>query len=98
MHGNTYTSKSGYKTRSIDHILKEVKSFFDIHKAESTYAGGIHLEMTGSNVTECIGGINKITDGDLSKFYETTCDPRLNCDQSLELAFYITEALKNQIK
>jgi 3-deoxy-7-phosphoheptulonate synthase len=98
MHGNTYSSSSGYKTRSIVDIITEVKGFFDVHKSQNSYAGGIHLEMTGLDVTECIGGINEITEGDLSRFYQTTCDPRLNCNQSLELAFYLTEILKEQSK
>ena len=95
MHGNTFSSSSGYKTRSFDDIVKELKAFFEIHQAENSYAGGVHLEMTGANVTECIGGIHKITEGDLSNFYESACDPRLNCDQALELAFYIADVLKN---
>ena len=96
MHGNTFTSSTGYKTRLLNDILDEIKAFFQIHEAENSYAGGIHLEMTGSDVTECLGGLDEVTEGDLSKFYETTCDPRLNCNQALEIAFYITEVLKQQ--
>ena len=86
MHANIEKSKSGYKTRNFKNILSEVKSFFKIHKQVGTYAGGIHLEMTGQNVTECIGGLQKI-DKDLSSRYHTHCDPRLNASQSIELAF-----------
>ena len=75
-------------------ILSEVKSFFKVHKSEGTYAGGIHLEMTGQNVTECMGGMQKISDKDLSSRYHTHCDPRLNASQSIELAFLIASHLK----
>ena len=87
MHANIEKSKSGYKTRNFKNILSEVKIFFKIHKEIGTYAGGIHLEMTGQNVTECIGGLQKISDKDLSNRYHTHCDPRLNASQSIELAF-----------
>ncbi len=96
MHGNTVKASSGYKTRPFELILKEVGSFFDIHRAEGTYAGGIHLEMTGQNVTECIGGSHAIKDADLSDRYHTHCDPRLNADQSIELAFLVAELLKRE--
>ena len=95
MHANIEKSKSGFKTRSFKNILNEVKSFFKLHKKCGTYAGGIHLEMTGQNVTECIGGLQKISDKDLSSRYHTHCDPRLNASQSLELAFTMANYLKN---
>ncbi len=94
MHGNTIKSSSGYKTRRFDHILGEVKDFFAVHKAEGTHPGGVHFEMTGQNVTECIGGAEKITDEDLSSRYHTHCDPRLNANQALELAFLVADELK----
>jgi 3-deoxy-7-phosphoheptulonate synthase len=96
MHGNTISSGSGYKTRPFDRILQEVKSFFAVHAAEGTYAGGVHLEMTGSNVTECTGGARAITDEDLNDRYHTFCDPRLNAEQSIELAFLLAELLKGE--
>ena len=94
MHGNTITAGSGYKTRPFDRILSEVETFFAVHRAEGTHAGGIHIEMTGQNVTECTGGAGAISDANLSDRYHTHCDPRLNADQSLELAFLISERLK----
>lgn len=94
MHGNTIKAASGYKTRPFDMILQEVKGFFAVHQAEGTHAGGIHLEMTGKNVTECTGGARLITDGDLSDRYHTACDPRLNAEQALELAFLVAELVK----
>ncbi len=94
MHGNTIKASSGYKTRDFARILAEVRQFFDVHQAEGSYAGGIHIEMTGQNVTECIGGARPITEDGLSDRYHTHCDPRLNADQSLELAFLIAETLK----
>jgi 3-deoxy-7-phosphoheptulonate synthase len=94
MHGNTVTSATGYKTRPFDLILKEVKSFFAIHTGEGTYAGGVHLEMTGKNVTECTGGARGITDAELNDRYHTVCDPRLNAEQSIDLAFLLAELLK----
>ncbi len=94
MHGNTIKASTGYKTRDVDSVLGEVSRFFAIHKAEGTHAGGVHLEMTGRNVTECIGGRFKITEDDLGDRYHTFCDPRLNADQSLELAFLIADSLK----
>jgi 3-deoxy-7-phosphoheptulonate synthase len=97
MHGNTIKAgTSGYKTRPFDLILKEVGGFFDIHRAEGTHAGGIHIEMTGQNVTECVGGAKAVTETDLSDRYHTHCDPRLNADQSLELAFIMAERLKRE--
>ena len=94
MHGNTITAATGFKTRPFDRILDEVDSFFAIHRAEGTHAGGIHVEMTGQNVTECTGGAGAITDANLSDRYHTHCDPRLNADQALELAFLMAERLK----
>jgi len=94
MHGNTIKAANGYKTRPFDLILQEVEAFFDIHRAEGTHPGGVHLEMTGQNVTECIGGAREVTETDLSDRYHTYCDPRLNADQALELAFLIAERLK----
>jgi 3-deoxy-7-phosphoheptulonate synthase len=94
MHGNTIKASSGYKTRDFASILAEVEQFFAVHKAEGTWAGGIHIEMTGQNVTECIGGATPVPAAGLSDRYHTHCDPRLNADQSLELAFMIAETLK----
>jgi 3-deoxy-7-phosphoheptulonate synthase len=96
MHGNTITAASGFKTRPFDRVLKEVDSFFAIHRAEGTHAGGVHIEMTGQAVTECTGGANPIMDADLSDRYHTHCDPRLNADQSLELSFLMAERLKEE--
>jgi 3-deoxy-7-phosphoheptulonate synthase len=97
MHGNTIKAASGYKTRPFERILGEVRSFFAIHRAEGTYAGGIHAEMTGRNVTECTGGAVAITDEGLADRYHTHCDPRMNAGQSLELAFLIAEGLKQEL-
>ncbi len=94
MHGNTIKSTSGYKTRPFEHILGEVQGFFAAHKTEGTHPGGVHFEMTGQDVTECIGGAHAIGDEDLSSRYHTACDPRLNANQSLELAFLIADELK----
>ena len=94
MHGNTIKSSTGYKTRPFDRILAEVRGFFAVHQAEGTYAGGVHFEMTGQNVTECIGGARAISEASLGDRYHTHCDPRLNADQALELAFLISEQLK----
>jgi 3-deoxy-7-phosphoheptulonate synthase len=93
MHGNTITA-AGYKTRPFDKIMAEIRSFFAIHQAEGSYAGGIHLEMTGKNVTECMGGARAISETDLSGSYDTSCDPRLNAEQSIEVAFLVAELLK----
>ncbi len=95
MHGNTVKATSGFKTRSFDRILSEIKQFFALLEGESVYPGGIHLEMTGQHVTECTGGAYQISDADLAKCYQTQCDPRLNADQVLELAFEIAEFLRN---
>ncbi|MGB0360532.1 MAG: class II 3-deoxy-7-phosphoheptulonate synthase [Endozoicomonas sp.] len=94
MHGNTYKAGNGYKTREVTRILAEVEQFFEVHQAEGTYAGGVHFEMTGQNVTECIGGAMAVTEDHLGNRYHTHCDPRLNADQALELAFMISETLK----
>ncbi|WP_304341723.1 class II 3-deoxy-7-phosphoheptulonate synthase [Campylobacter ureolyticus] len=94
MHGNTFKTTNNYKTRAFDKILKEVKSFFEIHKSEGTYPGGIHLEMSGDDVTECTGGFFNVKEETLAKRYETQCDPRLNANQSLELAFLVADLLK----
>src|SRR5947199_4727028 len=94
MHGNTITSASGYKTRPFDRILQEVKTFFAVHAAEGTHGGGVHLEMTGKDVTECTGGARAISDQDLNDRYHTLCDPRLNAEQAIELAFLLAELLK----
>ena len=94
MHGNTIKADNGLKTRSFDAIHKELRQFFAIHQSEGTYPGGIHLEMTGEDVTECTGGAYKISEEDLSSRYRTQCDPRLNADQVLELAFLVAESLK----
>lgn len=96
MHGNTIKSPNGFKTRKFTDILSEVRQFFAIHKAEGTFAGGVHFEMTGQDVTECLGGAQAISEINLSDRYHTHCDPRLNGSQSLELAFLIAETLKKQ--
>ncbi len=96
MHGNTIKAQSGYKTRPFDQILREVQGFFAVHEAEGTHAGGVHIELTGQNVTECTGGAQAITDEGLSDRYHTHCDPRLNASQSLELAFLVGEHLKSK--
>jgi len=93
MHGNTIKSSTGYKTRPFDSVLREVREFFAIHSAEGTVPGGVHFEMTGQDVTECTGGVRAVTDEDLSSRYHTSCDPRLNASQSLELAFLVAEEL-----
>ncbi len=96
MHGNTIKASSGYKTRPFERIMSEIRSFFDVHNAEGTYAGGVHLEMTGKNVTECTGGARAITDLDLHDRYHTYCDPRLNAEQAIEVAFMVAELLKKE--
>ena len=96
MHGNTISAESGYKTRPFDRILSEVQDFFAVHRAEGTHPGGIHVEMTGDNVTECTGGAVAISDAELSNRYHTHCDPRLNADQSLELAFLVAELMQKE--
>lgn len=96
MHGNTVKAATGYKTRPFERVMGEIKSFFAVHAAEGTYAGGIHLEMTGQNVTECTGGARAISEADLRDRYHTYCDPRLNADQSIEVAFLVSELLKRE--
>ncbi|CAM3823819.1 MULTISPECIES: class II 3-deoxy-7-phosphoheptulonate synthase [Pseudoalteromonas] len=98
MHGNTEKATSGYKTRSFDNILREISQFFAVHKAEGSYAGGVHLEMTGQHVTECTGGAYGLSDDDLAQRYRTQCDPRLNADQVLELGFLVADLLKDARK
>jgi 3-deoxy-7-phosphoheptulonate synthase len=95
MHGNTIKSSTGYKTRPFDAVLREVREFFALHKAEGTIPGGVHFEMTGQDVTECTGGLRAVSDEDLSDRYHTACDPRLNASQSLELAFLVAEELSS---
>ena len=94
MHGNTISTAQKVKTRDFDAILREVRGFFDVHAAEGSWAGGVHVEMTGRQVTECVGGAHQLTEADLGDRYETFCDPRLNAEQSLELAFLVAEELK----
>jgi 3-deoxy-7-phosphoheptulonate synthase len=94
MHGNTIKAGSGYKTRPFDRIMSEIRSFFAVHAAEGSYAGGVHLEMTGKNVTECTGGARAITDEDLHDRYHTACDPRLNAEQAIEVAFLVADLVK----
>ncbi len=96
MHGNTRESSNGYKTRHFDDVMEEVRGFFDVHAALGTHPGGVHVELTGDNVTECLGGAHDLTDADLAGRYETACDPRLNDGQSLELAFLVAEMLQRR--
>ncbi|MCI4677583.1 3-deoxy-7-phosphoheptulonate synthase class II [Rhodoblastus acidophilus] len=93
MHGNTVKA-GAYKTRPFDRVMQEIRSFFDVHRAEGSYAGGVHLEMTGANVTECTGGARALSEADLRSRYMTYCDPRLNAEQAIEVAFLIAEKLK----
>lgn len=96
MHGNTFETANGYKTRQFDDVLDEVRGFFEVHKQLGTHPGGIHIELTGDDVTECLGGGVRISEKDLESRYETACDPRLNHSQSLELAFLVAEMLRNR--
>ena len=96
MHGNTYQSKTNYKTRNFKTIIKELNLFFDIHHSKNTFPGGVHFELTPNNVTECLGGIRNIKESDLHINYETACDPRLNHEQSIELAFLIADLIKKR--
>jgi 3-deoxy-7-phosphoheptulonate synthase len=96
MHGNTIKSRSGYKTRPFDQVLAELRRFAAVHQAEGTHAGGIHVEMTGKDVTECTGGVRALSDEDLNDRYHTFCDPRLNAAQALELSFLVAEELKKE--
>jgi len=97
MHGNVIKTSTGYKTRPFERILAEVRGFFAVHRAEGTHGGGIHIEMTGQNVTECTGGAMDVTQMDLADRYHTHCDPRLNAGQSLELAFLLAEMLNQEM-
>ncbi|MEN9679201.1 MAG: hypothetical protein RLZ57_330 [Actinomycetota bacterium] len=96
MHGNTYEAPTGYKTRQFNDVIDEVKGFFEVHKKLGTHPGGIHIELTGDDVTECVGGGEEISHEDLATRYETACDPRLNHTQSLELAFLVAEMLRDR--
>ncbi len=96
MHGNTFETANGYKTRQFDDVLDEVRGFFEVHKKLGTHPGGIHIELTGDDVTECLGGGNEISEKDLESRYETACDPRLNHSQSLELAFLVSQMLRDR--
>ncbi|MGI9606080.1 MAG: 3-deoxy-7-phosphoheptulonate synthase, partial [Acidimicrobiales bacterium] len=93
MHGNTYTAPNGHKTRHFDSIVDEIAGFFESHEKVGTIAGGIHLELTGDAVTECLGGGDNLTDDELTRAYETMCDPRLNGRQGLDVAFRVAEIL-----
>ena len=95
MHGNTFTSKSGHKTRHFDEVMAEMVGFFAAHKSEGTWPGGVHLELPGDDVTECLGGTSDVSDSDLGLRYETMCDPRLNARQGLDLAFRVAELLQS---
>ena len=94
MHGNTFTSEGGLKTRNFDDIFGEITDYFAVHERAGTWPGGIHLELTGENVTECLGGSDPVADGELHTRYDTACDPRLNARQSLDLAFRVSELLE----
>jgi len=96
MHGNTIKASTGFKTRPFDRVLTEVKSFFEVHREMGTYAGGVHIEMTGDDVTECVGGVSAVTEATLSDRYNTYCDPRLNASQALELAFLVAEEIHTE--
>jgi len=96
MHGNTFEAVTGHKTRRFDDVLDEVRGFFEVHRAVGSYPGGIHIELTGDDVTECVGGTSGVVETDLHERYETACDPRLNREQSLELAFLVAEMLREQ--
>ena len=96
MHGNTIKASSGYKTRRVEDVFKEVQGFFDAHDEQGTYPGGVHFEMTGQNVTECVGGVVDVTEERLGDRYHTHCDPRLNAGQSLELAFLLADLMKKR--
>jgi 3-deoxy-7-phosphoheptulonate synthase len=96
MHGNTIKASTGYKTRPFDRVMKETRTFFEVHRAEGTHAGGIHLELTGKDVTECLGGPQEISEADLARQYDTHCDPRLNASQALDLAFLVAENLREE--
>jgi 3-deoxy-7-phosphoheptulonate synthase len=95
MHGNTFTSADGHKTRRFEDIWTELRGFFKVHRQAGTWPGGVHVELTGDDVTECLGGAEEILEGDLHQRYTTTCDPRLNARQALDLAYRITELLRD---
>ena len=95
MHGNTFATSGGQKTRRFDDVLHEVKEFFDIHHELGTVPGGLHIELTGDNVTECLGGASALSESDLDLNYTSMCDPRLNASQSLDLAFQVAEFLQD---
>jgi 3-deoxy-7-phosphoheptulonate synthase len=95
MHGNTFESPDGYKTREFDAVIDEVRGFFEVHRALGSWPGGVHIELTGDDVTECLGGGSQLAAADLSSRYETSCDPRLNRAQSLELAFLVAQMLRS---
>ena len=95
-HGNTFATSTGFKTRSFDRVWEEVTGFFDVHSDLGTWPGGVHIELTGNDVTECVGGIHQLDERGLGEAYETACDPRLNRSQSLELAFYLAERLTDE--
>jgi 3-deoxy-7-phosphoheptulonate synthase len=94
MHGNTFTAGSGHKTRHLDDVMTEIRGYFAVHRDLGTWPGGIHVELTGENVTECLGGSDEVQAGHLASRYETMCDPRLNARQSLDLAFQVAELLR----
>jgi 3-deoxy-7-phosphoheptulonate synthase len=94
MHGNTFQAASGHKTRHFDDILAELRGFFSVHRAEGTWPGGVHVELTGEDVTECLGGGQDVLDSELDRNYLTMCDPRLNASQSLDLAYRVAELLR----
>jgi len=94
MHGNTTETSNGYKTRHFDDVMDEVRGFFEVHADLGSWAGGVHVELSGDDVTECLGGAQQLTDADLAGRYETACDPRLNTSQALELAFLVAEMLQ----
>jgi 3-deoxy-7-phosphoheptulonate synthase len=93
MHGNTFEARNGYKTRAFSDVMAELNGFFDVHEELGTWPGGVHVELTGDDVTECVGGSDDLVEADLVSRYETLCDPRLNRNQSLELAFLVAERL-----
>jgi 3-deoxy-7-phosphoheptulonate synthase len=97
MHGNTFTTENGRKTRHLDAVIAEIEGFVRAHRAEGTWPGGIHVELTGDDVTECLGGVDAIADSDLDDRYETICDPRLNARQGLELAFRTAESIRDSL-
>jgi len=96
MHANTFTAPNGRKTRHFDDIIREITGFVLAHRAEGTWPGGIHIELTGDNVTECLGGAEAVSNDDLDTRYETVCDPRLNARQSLDLAFRVAELIRDK--